>query len=302
MKRLLALVMVLGIGIAAIYFAQRHSRRDAVSANALVDIAADWQRDVSRAPLHFTRISEAEEIAIGDQLAQSYIAGGPPETSEDRALEQYVDQVGKRVVAHAHRNLPWQFHVLRNPNFLNAFALPGGHIFVGSGLLSQMQSEDEIAFVLGHEIEHVDHYHAVERVQFEAHLHHWDLDAVGELADIPISLWQAGYSKDEEFEADREGVRIASAAGYSPQGAVDQLERFAKLDREYVIHAETPVDELSELAIQGLEGYFRSHPLPSERLTQVNAVIAQDHLPTNRALTPLRVRYEAAMKKAKVPI
>jgi predicted Zn-dependent protease len=54
---------------------------------------------------------------------------------------------------------------------------------------------------------------------------------------ILISLWQAGYSKDQEFEADREGLRLAYAAGYSPQGAIDQLTRFLELDREYITHA-----------------------------------------------------------------
>ena len=287
MKRFLALAGVLAIGFGAVYLAQRRIRHDAVSPNALVDVAADWQRDVSRAPMHLTRISDAEEIQIGNQLARRYSASGPPETAEDRALEQYVNQVGTRVAGHAHRRLPWHFHLLRDPNFLNAFALPGGHIFIGSGLVNQMRSEDEMAFVLGHEIEHVDHYHAVERVQVEARLHHWDLDAIGALAEIPMSLWQAGYSKDEEFEADREGLRIAAAAGYSPQGAVDQLQRWAKLEPEYSAQAGTPIDEVSQLVFEGLQGYFRSHPLPSERLAQVNAVIAADHLQVNKPITPI---------------
>jgi len=146
--------------------------------------------------------------------------------------------------------------------------------------------------VLGHEIEHIDHYHAVERVQIEAQLNKLNLDIVAAVAEIPISLWQDGYSKDQEFEADREGIRIASAAGYSPQGAVNMLERWTKLRNEYVIHAETPTSELSQLAIQGLTGYFRTHPLPSERLAQANQVIAQDRLPLNRPLKPFHVEYE----------
>ncbi len=59
-----------------------------------------------------------------------------------------------------------------------------------------------------------------------------------------------------------------------------------------MIHAETPVDELSQVAIEGLNGYFRSHPLPSERLAQVRAVIAEDRLPVNRPLTPFHLEYE----------
>jgi predicted Zn-dependent protease len=291
-KRFLALVTVLLVAIGALYLAQRRTRHDAVSANAVINMAADWQRDAARVPMHVTRISDAEEIQIGNQLAEQYVSVRQAQTAEERALEQYVNEVGICVGAHAKRRLVWHFHILLDPNFINAFALPGGHIFIGTGLLDRLKSEDELAFVLGHEIEHVDHYHAVERVQIEAKLRHLNLDIVGQLASIPMSLWQAGYSKDEEFEADREGLRIAAAAGYSLQGAVNLLERWTKLHREYVIHAETPTDELSQLAIEGLTGYFRSHPLPTERLAQANEVIAQDHLATDKPLKPFHIEYE----------
>jgi predicted Zn-dependent protease len=112
-----------------------------------------------------------------------------------------------------------------------------------------------------------------------------------------MSLWQAGYSKDQEFEADREGLRIAVAAGYSPKGAVKMTERLVKLQREYVIHAETPTGELSQVAIDGLTGYFRSHPMPSERLEQVNEVIAQDRLPKDQPLKSFHIEYEVTSEE-----
>ena len=291
MKRLFALTLIVATALMALYFAQRRPRTDTVSPDAVVNAAADWQRDVTRAPMHVTRISDAEEIRIGDRLAAQYDVA-PPGDAETRALDAYVQRVGRLVSTQAKRPLPWRFHLVCDKDLINAFALPGGHIFIGQGLLDQMHSEDELAFVLGHEIEHVDHYHAAERVQVQAQLHHFDLDIVAALAEIPMSLWQEGYSKDEELEADREGLRLAVASGYSPQGAVKLLERWTQLHREYVIHAETPVDELSQVAIEGLNSYFRSHPLPSERLAQVRTVIAEDRLPVNRPLTPFRLEYE----------
>ena len=284
-------MLILLIAGGGLYFAQHRKRHDAVSADAVVDMAADWQRDVMRAPMQFTRISDDKETQIGDELARQYTSAQPEQNPEARAIEQYVNNVGGRVAQHAKRKLNYRFHLISDPNLINAFALPGGHVFVGQGLLDQMTSEDELAFVLGHELEHIDHYHAVERVQIEAKLRSLDLDIVAAIADIPMSLWQAGYSKDQEFEADCEGLRIAVAAGYSPQGAVNMTERMTKLRGEYVIHAETPTGELSQVAIDGLTGYFRSHPLPSERLQQIDEVIAQDHL-KNKPLTQFHVEYE----------
>lgn len=292
MKQVLVFAAVLMIAGTALYYAQRRKHADAVSANALVDVAADWQRDLSRVPLRVTRISDRQAQYIGDELSRHCESAESAKGPEARATERYIDQVGGHIAKHAIRKLPYRFHVVADANLMNAFALPGGHIFVGQGLLDRMTSEDELAFVLGHEIEHIDHHHAVERVQIEARLKQLNLDLLAEIAQVPISLWQVGYSKDEEMEADREGLRLAVAASYSARGATNLLERWTQFHREYVIHAKTPTEELSQLAIDSLTGYFRTHPLPSERLSQVNEVIAQDHLPVDKPLKPLRVEYK----------
>jgi predicted Zn-dependent protease len=293
-KQVLALAAVLAIAGVALYFAQHKKRADTVSANAVLDVAADWQHDLSRVPLRITRISDSQEQRIGDELARNYESAEPAHGAKARAAERYVNEVGARIAAHAKRTLRYRFHVVADGNFINAFALPGGHVFVGQGLLDRTKTEDELAFVLGHEIEHIDHRHAVERIQIEAQLKKLNLDIVAGLAQIPVSIWQAGYSKDEELEADREGLRLAVAAGYSAKGAIDLLERWTRLYREYVIHANSPTEELSKIAIGSLTGYFRTHPLPSERLSQAKEVIAHDHLPLGKPLQPFRMEHEIA--------
>ena len=290
MKRLIGLALVLLAAGAGLYLAQRRKHADAVTADAVVNLAADWQRDASRVPMRMTRISDTEEIRIGNGLASRY--GAPVLDPEQKATEQYVQKIGAVLASQAKRKLPFQFHLVPQRGLVNAFALPGGHVFVGQGLLDLMRSEDEVAFVLGHEIEHIDHYHSAERVQVEARMRKLDLGALGQLAELPAELWQAGYGKDEEAEADREGLRLACLSGYSPRGALDLLNRFVQLRQEYVVEAKTPVGELSKLAVSGLEGYFRSHPLPSERLTQAQAIISEDRLPLDRKLKPFRVEYE----------
>ena len=292
MKRLAAFFAVLVVGVAALYFSQRRQDSTPVSANAVVEIAADAQRDLSRAPMRLTRLSDDEEIAIGNQLAEQYPAVNAQLTPEEQATQNYIRRVGNTVAANAHRKLPYSFYLLPDRATINAFSLPGGHVYIEEGLLDLMTSEDQLAVVLGHEIEHIDHYHCAERVQIEARLRNLKLDVLGALLQIPISAWEAGYNKDEELEADREGMRLAVLGGYSPYGAVSLFEEFSKLQDEYIIHARTPGQELSDLAIQSLEGYFRSHPLSSERLAQANRVIAQEGWQDRKAQKPFRVEFQ----------
>ena len=198
----------------------------------------------------------------------------PEEKQQVQAVADYVNRVGARVAARAHRKLPYRFHYIPTMDFVNAFALPGGHVYIGAGLVALMDSEDELAAVLGHEIEHIDHYHCAEREQTEQRLRRIPL---GGLVAIPLSLFEAGYSKDQELEADREGTKLAVWAGYSPLGALRMFETFDRLYQEYVRRAKSPQEELSRAAIQTLEGYFRSHPLPSERIEQIRQLINEEH-------------------------
>jgi predicted Zn-dependent protease len=295
MKRSVVFVfffVILGFSLASLYWSQRRAKSTPSSANAVVDMLADAQRDLTRVPKHFTRLSDEQEINIGRQLAANYSEIIVKLTPEEEALQKYVRRVGGAVAARAHRHLDYNFHLIPDHNMINAFSLPGGPVYIGEGMLDQMETEDELASILGHEVEHIDHYHCIERVQIEAKLKNLNLEIVGQLLQIPLEFWQAGYHKDEEFEADREGVRLAVTYGYSPYGAVTLFTRLAKLCNEYVIHAQSPEEELSELAIQSLAGYFRSHPLPSERLDQINRLIAEEHWENRKEQRPFHIEYE----------
>jgi predicted Zn-dependent protease len=295
MKRAVVFVIffaVLGVSLAGLYWSQRREKSEPVSPNAILNLAADAQRDLTRIPMHFTRLSDEQEIRIGRDLAANYSGALGKLTPEEEALQKYVRRVGGTVSAHAHRHLDYNFHLIPDHNMINAFSLPGGPVYIGEGMLDQMETEDELASILGHEVEHIDHYHCIERMQIEAKLKNLNLEIVGALVQIPLEFWQVGYHKDEEFEADREGVQLAVASGYSPYGAVTLFTRLAKLCNEYVIHAQSPAEELSALAIQSLTGYFRSHPLPSERLEQINRLIAEEHWENRKEQRQFHVEYE----------
>jgi predicted Zn-dependent protease len=234
---------------------------------------ADTQRELSRVPAAITRISDEEEISIGNSLAQRYAL---QLGTGDAAMQDYVTSVGRKVAAHARRKFDYKFHYVPDDSLVNAFALPGGHVFIGKGMVRLIQTEDELASVLGHEVEHIDNYHCVERYQLKARMHDLPLS---ELLALPVQLFQAGYGKEQEMEADRDGTFLAVMAGYSAQGAVHLFERFGRLHRAYVLKAESPDQELSGVAIAGIEGYFRSHPLPEERVNQIERIIAAKKWP-----------------------
>jgi predicted Zn-dependent protease len=292
MKRVIAFLIVLGVALSALYFSERHRDKSPVSPNAVLEMAADIQRDVTRVPMRFTRLSDEEEIKIGNELAERYLAYDEKLDPEQQGLQKYVTKVGAAVSSHTHRHLPYRFHLIPSRSLMNAFSLPGGHVFVGEGLLDLMSSEDQLAFILGHELEHIDHYHCAERVQIEARFRRLKLGILGELVQIPLEVWEAGYSKDEELEADREGLRLSVLGGYSPYGAVSLFQKFNELYADYVIHAKSPEQELSQLAVQSLEGYFRSHPVTSDRIGQVERVLAEEHWQDRTAQKPFHLEYE----------
>jgi predicted Zn-dependent protease len=281
MKRWIAFAIIVTLGLAALVWSERHPVDVRVTPASLLYFIADSEWELTRLPMAATRLSDQEEIDIGNQMAasNSWLINGnpdltPAEKQQIQVVGDYVNRVGAKVAARAHRKLPYKFHYIPNMDFVNAFALPGGHVFIGAGLMAQMDSEDELAAVLGHEVEHIDHSHCAEREQSEQRLRRIPL---GSLMGIPISLFEAGYSKDQELEADREGTRLAVWAGYSPLGALRMFETFDRLYQEYVRRAQSPKEELSRVAIATLEGYFRSHPLPSERIEQVRKLIADNN-------------------------
>ncbi len=290
MKRWAAFAIILLLTGGALVLTEKRRPEVPVRPDPVVYFIADTQRELSRLPVSFTRLSDEDEIKIGDQLAAQYasLSGWSAREKESQEVETYVQRVGMKVAGRAHRKLPYKFHYIPDMYFINAFALPGGHVFMGAGLMALMDSEDELAAVLGHEVEHIDHYHCAERVQTEATLRKLPF---GGLIALPVEVFEAGYSKDQELEADREGTRLAVLASYSPLGAVRMFEEFDRLFEEHIARARTPQEELSQVTLQTLEGYFRSHPPARQRIGQIREMIAEEHWENLNRERPLEVAY-----------
>jgi predicted Zn-dependent protease len=175
-------------------------------------------------------ITDADEIRIGAALAKAFERQeGMAPTPQSIKLDAYLQSVGDKIAVDAKRKLPYRFHFDPSPGFRSAVGLPGGQIYVGAGILAYSDSEDQLAVVLGHEIEHVDLNQCRQRlikVLVEQHLTAKD----GET--LKVDAFLDGYGHDNEFAADREGVLLAMRAGYSADAGMRLLQTFIILGEQ----------------------------------------------------------------------
>lgn len=272
---------------AALIATERFRITAPVSAQSILSMVADSQRELSRLPATFAPISDSEEIRVGNALAEQEITSRGALHADDVIIETYLQKIGGRMALLARRKLPYRFHYIPDRDLINAFALPGGHVFIGAGLVERLPTDDQLAAVLGHEIEHVDHRHCAERLQVEAALRKVPMS---QLLGIPVALFQAGYSKQQELEADREGVLLAALRGYSARGAISGFEMLERLSQLVSQTAGSPQEELSKIAVDVVSGYFRSHPLTSERIAQIRAMMVRQPA-LDRPEQPSKIEY-----------
>ncbi len=199
MKHWLTFTLIFGLVAGALVVAQRRRPKASVSPEPLLYLVGDTQRELSRLPVAATRLSDEEEIAIGKQMAKrtGFVDVSDKSPADVIAVSNYVNEVGRKLDAHAQRKLPYSFHYIPERYFANAFALPGGPVYIGAGLIATMDSEDQLAAVLAHEIEHIDRSHAAERAQLEARMRH--LGPLRAAVLLSVTVFQAGYSKQQEL-------------------------------------------------------------------------------------------------------
>jgi predicted Zn-dependent protease len=213
-------------------------------------------------------LTPKDEIAMGLQSAPQMAAqmGG---LSQDLRARQLVAQVGAKVVAQsvaAKSGYPFKFHVLADPRTVNAFALPGGQIFITMALLSRLETEGQLAGVLGHEVGHVIARHSAERIakdQLTQGL--TGAFAVGtgsmsatQIAQMVAQFQMMSYGRDDELESDRLGLRLMAEAGYDPRALIRVMQILEKAS------GGSRVPE-----------WQSSHPIPANRIQQINEVIAR---------------------------
>lgn len=212
-------------------------------------------------------ISESQEIQMGQEAAAQ--AEQSIGLVENQALQNYVHRIGTTMAAQSERPaLPWTFRVVDDPT-PNAFALPGGYIFVTRGILGLMNSEAELAGVLGHEIGHVTARHSVtllSRAQIAqlglglGSIFVPQIAEFGQLAGAGLQLLFLSYGRDAERQADDLGFRYALEQNYDVR---EMVNMFAQLQRSSEAAGQSP-----------LPTWLASHPYPEERIARIQEALA----------------------------
>ncbi len=213
-------------------------------------------------------VSEKQEIELGQQAAEEVRQSLG--LVEDEALQKYVSEVGMKLARVSERpNLPWSFQVVEDAS-VNAFALPGGPIFVTRGLMTYMRNEAELAGVLGHEIGHVTARHQAQMMTRQqltqiglgvGMILSPGLAQLGQLASVGLNLLFLRYSRDFERQADALAVEYVHNTGFREQG---------------LPHVLALLGQVAELEGAGrLPTWLSTHPNPDQRVQKVNDLFAR---------------------------
>ena len=235
------------------------------------------------------QIDEPREIEIGQHLAAVLLGAKP--LHKNMALQGYVNRLGRWISLQSTRpNLPWTFMVLDDSGY-NAFAAPGGYIFVTKGLIDSLKDEAELAGVLAHEITHVLSKHHLQAMSKSARTGLLAKVAASQLApggnaalssqliNLGRDLYSRGLDQGDELEADRNGVALATRAGFDPYGLVavlSQLRTVAPDNPMFTLQmgthpaAQVRLDQLELAMGQRLDGFVGKPPvLLAQRLAKM---------------------------------
>src|SRR5262245_7104498 len=222
------------------------------------------KRNINKGQIDFYSLDK--EVALGRQLAAEVDRSSKFIT--DPAITEYVNRVGQNLVLHSDAKVPFTIKVIDSTE-VNAFALPGGFLYVNRGLLEAADNEAEVAGVLSHEIAHVAARHGIEQASKGQLINYASiplifLGGVGsiiqQVASLAVPLTFLKFSRNAEKEADRLGSQYMWASGYDPNALISFFEKLQSKEK-------AKPGTLSKL--------FSTHPLTGDRITEVREEIAK---------------------------
>ena len=228
----------------------------------------------------FSLMSEAQEVQLGREM--------DPQVKQemgvynDAELQRYVSNIGMRLARASERpNLPWHFTVVDEPA-VNAFALPGGYIYVTRGILAFLNDEQQLAGVLGHEIGHVTARHAAQQYTQATSaglgltllsIFVPEARPLQGLAETALGVLFLKHGRDDELQADRLGVQYTAKTGWDPRGVAGMLRTLQRLDA-------------ASGSNRGVPNFLATHPAPGDRVEQVLAYVQESPVAVGTAGRP----------------
>src|SRR3954454_7393445 len=247
-----------------------NSRRRTLLLGASLAIGLACARNPVTGKNEIALVSESQEIEMGKQASQEVAQSMG--FVNNPGLESYVTGIGMKMAKASERpDLPWEFHVVDDAS-VNAFALPGGFIYVTRGLLTSINDEAELATVVGHEIGHVTNRHSVQQISKQqlaqlglgvGSILSSDIARFGQLASTGLSVLFLKYGRDAENQADQAGFRYALNQDYDVR---EMTKVFETLDR------------ISQTSGGGkLPEWLSTHPAPENRIQHIENMLDTLH-------------------------
>jgi predicted Zn-dependent protease len=256
-RNLLAVSLILGLGAGSAFGQKPKKQKD--------DVGLIGDRKIGNC---LNVYSVAKELALGKQLAAE--VQKQAKLVDDPLISEYVNRLGQNLVRNSDAKVPFQFQVIEG-DAPNAFALPGGYIFIYTGLIKIASDEDELAAAMAHEIAHVAARHmtcqatksqnaGMASIPASILLGGWGGYAARQAAGVAIPTAFLHFGRKDESEADYLGVQYLWAAGYDPNGAISIFEKIESLARKRA----GLVDRI-----------FSSHPMDADRIAKTEEEIAR---------------------------
>jgi len=225
----------------------------------------------------FSLMSEAQEVQLGKEMdPQVKREMGVYDNAE---LQRYVSQIGMRLARASERpTLPWQFTVVDEPA-VNAFALPGGYIYLTRGIMAFLNDEAQLAGVLGHEIGHVTARHSAQQYTQATSaglgltllsIFVPETRPLQGLAETALGVLFLKHGRDDELQADRLGVQYTAKTGWDPRGVAGMLRTLQRLDE-------------ASGSNRGVPNFLSTHPAPADRVQRVMAFVQENPQPVGTA-------------------
>lgn len=237
-------------------------------------------------------LPDEDEIAMGNKFSKEIEADNtnyPPYT-ENAVVSKYIDSLGQAIAAvqkdWTSSLLKFKFSIIKNDTMINAFAVPGGHVYLYTGLLIAAENEAQVAGVIAHEIAHITKRHSADMLVKQNGLaivnsviFGTDESSIGVLAGIIGNLTFLKFSRENEYEADSCAVAYTKAAGMNPQGMSQFLGILQKQYGDTTTRILEPVETLAS-----------THPKVSKRIVEVNGIIQRSGANTTVSLN--KEKYE----------